>query len=42
MSDDILNVPCRHRDSRVTCVQCLNDEVDAMALLARLEEEMDQ
>lgn len=39
MSDDELNTPCRHRDSIVTCPDCLNDEIEATVLLAGLEEE---
>jgi hypothetical protein len=39
MTDADLNTPCRHGDSRVTCVPCLNDEIEATVLLAGLEDD---
>jgi hypothetical protein len=36
---DEIETPCRHLNSRVTCVECLNDEIDAIALLANLNPE---
>jgi hypothetical protein len=36
---DPLDTPCRHGDSRVTCVLCLNDEIEATVLLAGLEDD---
>jgi hypothetical protein len=39
VTDDELNNLCRHGDSRVTCVPCLNDEIEATVLLAGLEDD---
>lgn len=39
MTADPIDTPCRHGDSRVTCTDCLNDEIEATALLARLEDD---
>jgi hypothetical protein len=39
MTADELNDPCRHGVSRVMCIPCLNDEIEATVLLAALEED---
>jgi hypothetical protein len=40
VTSDPLDTPCRHGDSRVTCVPCLNDEIEATVLLAGLEDDV--
>lgn len=39
MTADPLETPCRHGDSLVTCVPCLDDEIEATVLLAGLEDD---